>query len=139
MSRGGRTSKEVNLNDNSILDENKSAPKKNMKGGVTGDKGIKIDDKRLKKPAPVKKIPNVHVDSEFIDFKDATTLSKQVSFEKQKNEALQGGCNLMSEHSTYIKHFQLEIERLRKCLDICRKTINEKNDEIELLKSQRGP
>ena len=88
MSRGGRAKKKDNL-DNSILDESKWLPKENMKGGVTGDKGIKIDDKRLKKTAPVKKIPNVHVDSEFVDFKDANLLNKQVSFEKQKNKALQ--------------------------------------------------
>jgi len=68
--------------------------------------------------APVKKIPNVHSSSvsssaQLGHVADPTTM-RQLLQERQRNKIL-----------------QLEVERLRKSLEICKKSINEKTNELE--------
>jgi len=69
--------------------------------------------------APVKKIPNVHSSSLPGSTGHSSApvdpaISRQLLQERQRNKIL-----------------QLEVERLRKSLEICKKTLNEKTNEIE--------
>jgi len=66
--------------------------------------------------APVKKIPNVHssVGSHGPGSGSETQAWRQLGQERQRNKIL-----------------QLEVERLRKSLEVCKKTVKEKNNEIE--------
>merc|ERR1719233_676800 len=68
--------------------------------------------------APVKKIPNVHSSipgtSGHSGVPVDPVIARQLLQERQRNKIL-----------------QLEVERLRKSLEICKKTLNEKTNEIE--------
>jgi len=67
--------------------------------------------------APVKKIPNVHSslpDTGHSGVPVDPVIARQLLQERQRNKIL-----------------QLEVERLRKSLEICKKTLNEKTNEIE--------
>merc|ERR1719233_102007 len=68
--------------------------------------------------APVKKIPNVHSSLPGTTGHSSApvdpAVSRQLLQERQRNKIL-----------------QLEVERLRKSLEICKKTLNEKTNEIE--------
>jgi len=77
------------------------------------DKKEPADDDRRVLKAPVKKIPNVHSTAARKSGGDNQVIKELVQ-EKQRNKIL-----------------QLEVERLRKSLDVCKKTINEKSGEIE--------
>jgi len=89
------------------------------------DKGklLQSSDKEQKQPsyprkssaAPVKKIPNVHsVGSPPPGAGDAQLVRRQLVQERHRNKIL-----------------QMEVERLRKSLEVCKKTVKEKSGEIE--------
>jgi len=84
------------------------------KFGVSKDQKQHIFGQHIS--APVKKIPNVHssAGSHGPGGGSETQAWRQLGQERQRNKIL-----------------QLEVERLRKSLEVCKKTVKEKNNEIE--------